>query len=198
MKEFCLSITFECNWDCEYCVATTHEKEKIQEEELLKTVNMIDNNMAVTLTGGEPGLIKKELLDKIIIILLDKKCRIDVVTNGLFLKKFPEYYDTVEDYLYHVSIDMETPGDIIDFYNPKDKIDYMVVVTDKNMDNLEDYLNATDKYIQIHGAYTLPGKIGLSKFNTLKLIQKYKNYIKKEDLKFLISTYHERGEEVDI
>ena len=53
-KEFCLYITFKCNWSCDYCIMDTHNIK--EPENILDLVNNIPLNSKGCITAGEPGM----------------------------------------------------------------------------------------------------------------------------------------------
>jgi len=187
-KEFCLSITFDCNWNCSYCVADTHNN-NITIKDVLDNIKHIEHGSEVTITGGEPGLVNESDMELIFQKLREKECKIDITTNGLFIKKYQKYYNEIESYLYHCSdklLDLEIYDD------PDNKIEYMIVIDDLNINNLDSFLENAPIYIRLDAAYSLMnGKSSLSKKNILNIIKKYKTYIKPEHIKHLTSAYND-------
>mgnify|MGYP000642054616 CR=1 FL=1 len=191
MKNYCLMATYKCNWMCDYCITDTHNQNDITNEIILAKLNDIDNDSEVSISGGEPGLIPKERLDMIIASLRAKNCIINVNTNGRFFNKFPDYYNKIDNFYYHVSENMDINDNIIDVDDPDNKIEHMLVVTDNNMHNLDAFLRRYNQYeFTVNAAISVPvnDKAGtkLSKFNAIKIYQKYKDIIHKESALFLL------------
>ena len=101
MKSVELILTFKCDWDCDYCLVDTHNQPNKPFEDVVAEAEAIEPYTEVTLSGGETGSLTKAKLKKIIKILKDKHCVIDLLTNGLFIKKHPELLDNFEEVLYH-------------------------------------------------------------------------------------------------
>lgn len=130
MNDVELVLTFKCDWDCDYCLVDTHAQPDMEYEEVLHRANAIEPNSEVTFSGGEPGLLPKRRLLQLIKILKDKGCVLDILTNGLFIKKHIDLIDNFEEVLYHC---VEYLGNDIQFPNlDQDKVTYILVVTDEN------------------------------------------------------------------
>lgn len=184
---YCVPITFECNWNCSYCIVDTHQKQKIKDAEVLKTLDNIESNTEVTITGGEPGLVDETQMRKIFDKLIEKKSIINVTTNGLFLKRYPIYYNNIDSYIYHCSEDLTSRDFIIN--DPDHKIIYTVVIDDNNIKNLEafiDFVQSNNIYVRLDAALDIGSKSFLSKRNIFTIIGQYRHYIKYQDLKHLI------------
>lgn len=129
MKEVELSLTNKCQWHCDYCVADIHNQPLRPYEDVLGEAKEISPCTEVTFSGGEPGLLKKEQIMELIGILKSKGCPIDLLTNGLFIKRFPDLLKHFGKVHYHC---IEYIGDDIEFPD-RDDVIYCVVVEDKNL-----------------------------------------------------------------
>lgn len=103
-KNLCLTITTTCNWDCKWCIAETNlnaspeNKRKWDSNLLIKASNTLDRIPAdkyssITLTGGEPGLVPKDLLICFLRKGYNKGLNIDINTNGTIFKWLNDYVD---------------------------------------------------------------------------------------------------------
>lgn len=101
-KNLCLTIT--SNWDCKWCIAETNlsanpeKKRKWDSNLMIKASNTLDRIPAdkynsITLTGGEPGLVPKDLLINLLRKSYSKGLTIDINTNGTIFKWFNDYVD---------------------------------------------------------------------------------------------------------
>lgn len=143
-NEIELIITWVCNWTCEYCCVDTHKRPTLTFKEVEEKLQNIPEGYNVTLSGGEPGAMKRHELEFIINELKHKNCTISINTNGTFIRKFRDLCDSLDTILYHCSQDILETDEIIqdDTLN----IDYLLIVTDNNFDRLGAFL---DKYPNI-------------------------------------------------
>jgi len=191
-SNYSIMVTYKCNWHCNYCITNTHEQPDISFYELKKKVDSIPPNERVSLSGGEPALLDKDSMYYAFYTLRDKGCIINVNTNGLFFEKYPELVPQCDNIYYHSTENLDKEKgiklyDSIDY----DKTDFMMVVTDKNMQNLEWFLDEyPDILFKIQGASEsmVMGKMGdkLSKINGIRIYQKYKDRIHPESYIFLL------------
>lgn len=183
---YTLYVTYRCNWNCNYCSEDTWNRADVTDQDLLRKVESITPNSDVSITGGEPGLLPKPLMETVIQQLRDKDCEIHINTNGTFFKKFNYLCDSVDGFLYHCSEDLQE-----DIYIPthvdQQKIQYMLVLTDRNYHRLDYYL---DQYPSINflifGADNIIGN-GLSRKNGFELSRKYRGRIHDESHIHLIT-----------
>ncbi len=103
-------------------------------------------------------------------------------TNGLFLRKYyKEFYSQIDHFIYHCSQDMEEP---IQYYppDPSGKIEYSVVITSRNKDNLPGFMRSvTPKKIPI----TFVADKSLDFADRLRIFKQYK-YSNNESLLSLL------------
>lgn len=103
-KNLCLTITSSCNWDCKWCIAETNlsaspeNRRKWDDNLMSKASNTLDRIPAdkynsITLTGGEPGLVPKDLLIDLLRKSYSNGLTIDINTNGTIFKWFNDYVD---------------------------------------------------------------------------------------------------------
>lgn len=146
MDDIELVLTYKCNWNCDYCLVDTHNQPDLTFKKVLQDAEEIKANSEVTFSGGEPGLLTKRNLTQLIDILKTKGCVIDILTNGMFIKKHIELIDEFEEVLYHC---VEYLGDEIKYPNlNQDKVTYILVVTDRDLSN-SSILDMIDNYPHI-------------------------------------------------
>ena len=103
-KNLYLTITSSCNWDCKWCIAETNlsassgKKRKYNSNLMIKASNTLerippDKYNSITLTGGEPGLVPKDLLINLLRKGYFNGLTIDINTNGTIFKWFNDYID---------------------------------------------------------------------------------------------------------
>jgi len=176
MTEYCVNVTSKCNWDCEYCIVDTKNKREPDFNKTKEIINKIPNNSLVMLSGGEPGTLKKEYMEELFDILRIKNCRIQINTNGLFFENFLYLDKYICHYLYHCS---ENLDDIVKIPNVSPyKLCYIIVVTDNNLEKLEDFINNnTHIRLKILLGHNKKGQKTLSIKNKLSIFTKYKSCI---------------------
>jgi hypothetical protein len=88
LQEVLWEITRKCNMDCKYCgskgVKTTENSTDSQIMTIAGELKKYPPEI-VTITGGEPGCLDTEILDKVIGDLSDAGIKVRIVTNGTFL-----------------------------------------------------------------------------------------------------------------
>lgn len=188
---YCISVTYKCNWDCDYCCVDTHNQQEPAEETVLNYARQVKPFSHVSLSGGEPGMIEESLLIKLLDIFEEKKCVIGVNTNGMFWIKYSQYADRIDDYRYHCSLDLKNkvwkpPG------HENMNIKYLIVVTDKNYPLLDSFLTKNEDIpIVVYSAdeAIVHGKPGtkLSAGNRIKLYQNFKHRIRMDNIDYLFS-----------
>ena len=189
VKTYSVYFTFRCNWKCDYCIMDTHNQK--EPENIIDKINRIEDYSNVSISGGEPGLGNRELVYEAFDILVSKNCCIHLNTNGLFIKNFPDLIDKIETINYHCSEDFINPH--IERYSQYTNIIYNIVVTDKNLENLEEFIEhnkdlkflvfSADKRINDNGKTNQY----LSTKNIFKLYNKFKDNILKESLPKIFS-----------
>ena len=93
-----VETTHMCNWNCPYCAIRVHSLPQITEEELRKKIESIAYGKKVTISGGEPGLLRREIVEWMISELKSKDCTLFLNTNGTFIRNFP---DLLGNFLQH-------------------------------------------------------------------------------------------------
>lgn len=184
--EIDLKITTECNWNCEYCIVDTHNLPRRSFKEVIDKVYTIPKGSLVTLTGGEPGLMTPRELTIILDLLEDRLCEVRVNTNGLMFR-YKNLINRFKSVFYHCSENLDTNKRIEnEFANVP--ITYMIVVTDNNVDKLEQFLNYNKHIIfMVQGAVDNGNGIELSYFNRLKVWTKFKDVIQPSSKKYLLN-----------
>ena len=186
---YCLTVTYKCNWKCDYCCVDTHMQVEPTIEKVMSLAENIKPGTNVSFTGGEPGLMDENVL----ITLLEKfesmNCTIGLSTNGLFFIKFPQYLHRFKNIMYHCSQDLKNkvwkpPG------HENLNIKYLIVVTDKNFPRLEKFLDKNaDIEFAVYSAdfYMVNRKPGqsLSMKNRITLYKEFKHRIRMDNLDYL-------------
>lgn len=194
---YTLYVTYKCNWFCDYCSEDTHNRNEVTVEDIKRKLAAIPANSDVSITGGEPGVLKTEVLQMIFDDLQAKNCWINVNTNGTFFRRHQELCHIPNSFLYHCSEHLDDDEIYIpDFVDPT-KIDFQLVITDDTYHRLDYYI---EKYpnikFLIFGADRVQydkkrtGK-GLSRENGFKIYQKYKDRIHPNSYIYLITTCRE-------
>lgn len=190
MKLYSITLTYKCDWDCSYCSADTHSNRTPPVEIIKQRIDRIESNSEVSLTGGEPGYAKREIVEYAFTELKKKQCRINVNTNGAFFVRYPEFCELTDDFFYHCSEDLNTYKQI---YRPDLKyvVDYMLIVSDENIDRLDYFItNYPDITFLVTGATAVEvkGRMGpsLSKRNAMLTWVKYKSRIHPDSFRRLI------------
>ena len=188
-NDYEINLTYKCNWFCNYCAVDTHNKKNITKKIILNNLKRIQNNSLVSFSGGEVGLLPKEVILFIIKYLLKKNCYLSLNTNGLFIKKYPELLKFFKDeILYHCSPDLKTPIELPNL-NIKNII-YLIVVDNENFKYLKTFLfkYPNIKFEIIPASWTQwntnPKNI-LNK-NKIKFLRLYKNRITKRSYQDLL------------
>lgn len=138
-----LPVTYKCDWHCSYCCAFTHDQPDVNFDELIEKAIELPAGTYVSLTGGEPGLLSKTKMNKLIKILKDKDCVIDVLTNGLFIKKHRDLMKYMGKVVYHC-LEYLNDGEI---QFPNEDVDYVLIVEPHDLE--ENVLKVMDKYPNI-------------------------------------------------
>jgi organic radical activating enzyme len=196
-KEIELIVTYKCNWDCDFCAVDTHKRKPLSFQEIKEKLKLIKYNYSnwnITISGGEPGLLKENEIKYILDFLKPISNSISLNTNGLFLEKylkFAGYFDTV---LYHCSEKLNTEPNyhIVNEWQKRGvEVNYMIVIDDKNFKNF-DYFMSFNEHIPINVVAATKADGGLdsilsnkNRWKLLTSVKKYKN-ITKESLKRLI------------
>lgn len=188
-KTYAIALTFNCNWNCEYCaINNAHDRKTVSHEDILKKIYKIDPLSNVILSGGEPGLIEENKIRLYISELKKKNCTLYLETNGLFIVKYRPLLNEFKEILYHCSINLDPDIEIIDL-KEFDHIRYLIILTDNNVKSLDRFV---DKYrhlkfdmIEATYPYEITGPT-LSKENKHHIMVKYCNKMTKQSLKRFI------------
>lgn len=188
---YCIMVTFDCNWDCSFCITDTHSQPTVTFEMLKEKIDEVLPNSEVSLSGGEPALLSKESLSYCIAELKKKNCEITVNTNGLFFIRHPEFINDIDYFYYHCTEDLDITKGINLKNVPFGKTEFMMVLTDDNFNNLEWFL---DEYPEIEFKVTsadqtfVKGTMGtkLSKMNGIRVWHKFKDRISADSMMFLL------------
>ena len=188
-QNYCVTVTYTCNWDCSYCCTDTHSQPEPSMESILAKIDTIAPGSHTSLSGGEPGMLSDENMDIVLTALEAKQCLIGVNTNGLFFHNHKKHMHRIYDYVYHCSFDLRNR-----VYQPVNHeeldIDYVVVVTNEAYPRLKEFLikNSHVKII-VYSAdkYTVRGKPGefLDHKHRIKLYQEHKHLMDTSRLGYL-------------
>lgn len=173
-----IELTHKCNWDCRYCAIRTHSLPVISEEEALGKVKAAAGKFqTVTFSGGEPGLLSKEILEQMIKAVEDSGSVLCINTNGTFIRKYPDMVSRFDEVIYHCSCDLD---DTLHVYPQFNNIRYMLVVDDVNYPRLKRYLDSSpDVVFDVVPASYEPGDVRkqLSVFNRMEIVKKFSDRI---------------------
>ena len=136
-NEIELIVTWVCNWHCDYCCVDTHNRPTLPMDEVKAKLDKVTPGYTVTLSGGEVGSMKREDIEYILNSLEAKGCKLNINTNGLFIKRYRDLCGRFESLLYHCSEDITDEDIIID---PALPIEYLLIVTDDNFYRLGAFL----------------------------------------------------------
>ena len=191
---YTLYVTYKCNWFCNYCSEDTHNRNDVTIEDLQRKVEQLPNNSDVSITGGEPGTLKKDVMAWLLTTLKNKGCLINVNTNGTFFKKHTSVCHIPDSFLYHCSEHLEDAEIWIPEHIDINKISFQLVITDDTMDRLEYYVNKyPDIKFLVFGADNVIGK-GLSRANGFKICKEFKDRIDPESYIHLMTSCREVNE----
>jgi len=143
-NEIELIVTWVCNWHCEYCCVDTHRRPTLTMDDVKIKLEQVIPGYTVTLSGGEVGSMKRTDIEYILDSLEAKDCKLNINTNGLFIKRYRDLCSKFELLLYHCSEDINPNDDII--IDDTLPIEYLLIVTDDNFNRLGSFL---DKYPSI-------------------------------------------------
>ena len=102
-----LELTHECDWNCRYCAIKTHELPPVSERDAIEKVRQAAGHATVTFSGGEPGTMSREALERMLQIAEGAGSDVCVNTNGLLLRKYPDLAPRFKEIIYHCSKDLD-------------------------------------------------------------------------------------------
>lgn len=190
-NEVAITITYKCNWTCEYCaVRNNHDyKDNVTHDDVLSKISKIEDNSVVTIFGGEPGLVERKYIEEYIYLIQQKNCTLWLETNGTFIKNYPDLIVKFDGILYHCSQDLELDDKLLICQHHN--VHYMIIVHDKNMHKLDKFIHKHNNIIFdiVEATYPYPEMSGptLSKINKNHIIAKYGNHMTKESLSRLLN-----------
>ena len=195
-KQYAITLTYKCNWNCSYCAVrnSVDYKPAVTVSDVLDKINQIEDGSIVTLFGGEPGILDRDVLELYISELKSKRCTLKLETNGLFLHKYPELCSNFQSIVYHCSEDLEE-YEVFGFNHPD--VTYMLIIHDQNINRLEKFLEINshiEKFYIVEATY--PHEITgptLSKQNKNHLLTKFCKHMTPESIKRLIKGHDFSG-----
>lgn len=132
-----INITYKCNWGCSYCSMKDRLFKPIDEDKIISLISSLPDGSYLTLSGGEPGLCRKEYILKLLSIARKKSLRLSLNTNGTFIKRYNEFLNEFEKINLHLDISKSYT------IEKNKKINYVVILTSSN---LNDILNFVKQY----------------------------------------------------
>ena len=191
-NEFAVTITYKCNWSCQYCaVKNKHDyKPSLDHEEVMLKLEKIPPNSNATLFGGEPGLVARDHIVQYIETLEKKNCTLYLETNGTFIRNYPDLLCRFKEILYHCSQELSINDQIL---RPRiGSIRYMLIVHDKNIDRLQQFLDKNNDIVFdiIEATYPYPDEMDgprLSKRNKMKLMLEFGSRMTRESFHRLLN-----------
>lgn len=186
-----IELTHKCNWNCPYCAIQVHQLPNISYMQLMQKVKSIPNDSIVTLSGGEPGMLSYETLNRIICILKSKNCQLYLNTNGLLLRKYKDFIPEFKQIIYHCSQNLDLSDQIVKLNI--NNINYMLVITNDNVNKLGAFLEChkeIDKFDIIQATYDDPhNRPTLSKKNRNAVIRQFSCRMTKDSIRRM---FHEK------
>ena len=179
-NEYVLALTYKCNWNCSYCaVRNGKDPRPDAENDIFQRAETIPDNSNVTLTGGEPGLLSRELLENVISFFESKNCSLWMETNGIFLKNFPDLVKRFTEILYHCTENVGENDVVLRCYGA-DNIRYLIIATDENCSRIGDFIrrNPGLKFdiIPVSYPYEITGP-ALSSGNRYDVLFRYREFM---------------------
>lgn len=193
-KEYEIEVCYKCNWNCNYCCVKTHTKEPVSDQEIkdkFLSYEIKDSN--ITISGGEPSFASDHLLIFLIEYAMMNRCTLNLNTNGRFFEVKPELIKYFNEINYHVSENLK-PEKIKEYLVPNEvTVNYLVIVTDKNINRLQQFIDINYEFLQINKLLIIPasnpygveGPI-LSPENYKYILSNFRNYMTNESrLRFI-------------
>jgi hypothetical protein len=134
-----LIVTWKCQWFCEYCCVDTHNRPILTMDDVKSKLDKIPPGYNVTLSGGEVGTMRRADIVFIMDEIEKRGCRLNINTNGLFIKRYRDLLHRFDTILYHCSENIDVGDDII--IDSELDLQYLLIVTDNNFKNLGAFLN---------------------------------------------------------
>ena len=182
---YSLNTTNKCDWDCKYCIVDVHNQPIKPIEEVLKDLDTVTSKDSLSFAGGEPGMLSKSevalLFDKLKIINPE---HIELLTNGLFIKKHPEFLHLIDSIDYHCVDSLKDEIQFPDLDN--EYVEYVIVVTEEEYLLLDEFLERyknIPKFNIIGSRDVQP----MSMKTKLKMVMKYKDRMTDNSLKVNLS-----------
>ena len=174
MNDYSINTTNKCNWNCPYCLTQTHTAPERNIDTVITEMDNLKNNSTFSLCGGEPGMLSENEMDMIFEKAKEKGILpLDVLTNGLFIKKHAKHLKDVDTIHYHC---VQSLKDDIIFYDvPKHiDLDYTIIVTESEYNLLDNFM---EKYNHIEKFSIIPARKydSLGKINFVRILKKYKH-----------------------
>jgi len=147
----------------------------------LKEIDSLPDGTEVSISGGEPGMLKRPLVNEIIGLCLSKKCDMDLITNGLFIKRYPDLLHHFKQISYHCVEYINDEIEHLSIDHPN--VVYNIVVTKSNIDKLEDFFKRYPSIkFKLLANIRKYDNISIAEFQ--KVVKKHKDSILEYDTKY--------------
>lgn len=181
-----LELTHKCNWNCRYCAIRTHSLPPVSEKDALAKVEAAAGRYkTVTFSGGEPGLLRRAVLEKMLDTVASSGSRVCLNTNGTMMKRYPDLAERFDQVIYHCSRDLVDR--LVPYLQLRD-VRYMLVVDDVNYPRLKYYLeNNKETLFDVVPASYEPGdsRKPLSVYYRMQIVERFRDRITPESLRRL-------------
>lgn len=206
-KTFEIELTYKCNWKCKYCAIKTHTKKAFTNEEVLENFRFKTNDFkdtvqsTVILSGGEPTLVGREVLETYINLSKLHSFDLKINTNGMLFKE-ESIIKEFQQINWHVSDELIMTNDIYTILKTLPKnVQPLIVVSDSNFKNLHSFMEQWPKDIKILliPASDPEGKINYFSEDKYQKLHTYRNRITKDSWLLILSKnklYKEREESI--
>lgn len=142
---------------------------------------MLPEGIEVSVSGGEPGMLKHYQVSELIGRLKGKNCDMDLITNGLFIKRYPEFLHHFKQISYHCVEYIDDEIEHLDIDHPN--VVYNIVVTKSNMDKLGEFFKRYPN-IKFKLLANIRKHDNITVRDFLAVIKKHKDSILKYDTKY--------------
>jgi len=180
MNDYAINLTNKCNWNCSYCISDTHNAKDRPLKVILNEMSKVKKGSTFSLCGGEPGMLSEKDMDKIFEKAKEMELLpLDVLTNGLFLKKHCKHLKDVDTVHYHCVESLK--DDVIVYEVPENvTLDYTVVITGNEYKLLDKFIEKHKHIFNENNKVSLIPAIiyeEMKKIDYIKVMSKYKNIL---------------------
>lgn len=168
-----VNVTHRCNWDCPYC--SMRYVKSWGGAPTWELIAAVPRGSTLTLSGGEPGLLQRKELEKILSAAQGLDLHLN--TNGTFLKRFPE----LSGLFSRINLHLDPSRKV--FMTELETVNRVVVATKTNQDTLLEFLGgltSLGKFDVIPSTHST-GKV--DEFTCTKLDPRLFPFMSKESLR---------------